>query len=263
MPDQLQKLQAMFEAHDKLTTGMASVKDVKRLFDMLLGVVKDLKAQLEKQVSSKHEMSMNKCEIISSELNDVENRLETTIQGIQQSTSTSLKGLKGLINEEISRVSQLIPTVKDYTSDIGYLEDLIKSVEKKIPSIPDELSGETIIGKINNLPTDPEYQIGREHIKGLDEEFKRLSSVNTSSPRGIPRIPKWQQKNLSGLINGVNTVFTFEGGTPIEYSDRIFLNYVEQNPLTDYTISGRTITYTVAPDASLSGLPHIIRSAYQ
>ena len=254
----------MFEAHDKITHGMASIKDVKKLFDMLFGLVKDLKSQLEKQMSDKHDMSMNKCESMVNELNDTENRLKGVIKGIQQSTNTSLKGLKGLVDDEISRVVQLIPQVKDYASEMGYLEDLIKTVDKKMHT---ELHGEMIIEKINNLSTEQKYQIDKEHIKGLDEELKRIASIaesvtNNPAPRGIPRIPKWQQKNLTGTINSSNKVFTFEGSAFAKYSETVYLNYVSQNPFTDYNILGKTVTYIVAPDASLSGLPHIIRGAY-
>lgn len=52
----------------------------------------------------------------------------------------------------------------------------------------------------------------------------------------------------SGAINGSNTSFTL-GNTPIVGTETIYLNGLEQNVTTDYTISGSTITYLVAPIA--------------
>lgn len=50
----------------------------------------------------------------------------------------------------------------------------------------------------------------------------------------------------SGTINGSNTSFTL-ANTPTVGTETIFLNGLEQNITTDYTISGSTITYLVAP----------------
>ena len=92
-------------------------------------------------------------------------------------------------------------------------------------------------------------------VKNLEERLRNIGSkVMLGGGQG-----SWKQKNLSGTINGINTVFTFTGDPFAEFSETIYLNYIAQNPFTDYTINGNTITYTTAPDASLSGLPHIIR----
>ena len=53
----------------------------------------------------------------------------------------------------------------------------------------------------------------------------------------------------AGTLNGTNVTFTL-GFTPATGSLFLFLNGVEQVLTTDYTRSGTTITYTVAPDAS-------------
>ncbi len=158
--------------------------------------------------------------------------------------------------------------------DVPTIERVIERTEviKEVPMVTNEIvkeiinseTGEQIVDKINALEIEPELQIDIEHIKGLVEQLKKMEG-NSNSNRGflgVPRRPQWQQKVLTGAINGSNVTFTFEGKEPAQYSERIFLNYIEQNPLTDYTIAGRTIRYTVAPDASLSGLSHIIRSAY-
>jgi len=50
-------------------------------------------------------------------------------------------------------------------------------------------------------------------------------------------------------MNGTNVVFTLSA-TPISGSLILFLNGVEQIPTVDYTISGTSITYTVAPKST-------------
>lgn len=60
----------------------------------------------------------------------------------------------------------------------------------------------------------------------------------------------------SGAINGSNTSFTL-ANTPTVGTETVYLNGLEQNVTTDYTISGSTITYLVAPIAG-----DIIRVSY-
>lgn len=60
--------------------------------------------------------------------------------------------------------------------------------------------------------------------------------------------------SVSGTIDGNNVTFTI-AATPS--SDiLLFLARQPQMKTDDFTFSGSTITYAVAPDASLSGQPH-------
>ena len=61
--------------------------------------------------------------------------------------------------------------------------------------------------------------------------------------------------NVSGTIDGINTIFTI----PVAPTSDILLWLARQPQMktTDFTLSGSTITYSVAPDASLSGQPHV------
>jgi len=66
--------------------------------------------------------------------------------------------------------------------------------------------------------------------------------------------------NVTGTIDGANRTFTI----PISPTGQgiLFLARQPQMPnmgatIWDYSLSGNTITYTTAPDASLSGQPHL------
>lgn len=64
----------------------------------------------------------------------------------------------------------------------------------------------------------------------------------------------WYNETPAGTINGSNTVFTLTN-TPAANSLVLTLARQPQILTTDYTISGNTITFVAAPDASLSGQP--------
>lgn len=138
-------------------------------------------------------------------------------------------------------------------------ETVIKEVpvikETKI-EVENKLTKQQLIEFLKELP-EKIFEI--KHINTLEE---RLRSLGTNSGGFVGGGQgSWKQKHLIGNIDGVNRVFTFTGEEPAIYSERVFLNYLEQNPFTDYAISYQTmtVTYTTAPDATLSGLPHIIR----
>ncbi len=65
--------------------------------------------------------------------------------------------------------------------------------------------------------------------------------------------------DVSGTINGINTVFTI----PVTVTSDFLLWLARQSQMltTDFTYSAgvgvTTITYVSAPDASLSGFPHV------
>lgn len=109
------------------------------------------------------------------------------------------------------------------------------------------------------------YKMGLDikDIKGLEERLRHLGSKMMFGGGGGGGQGSWKVKTLSGLLNGINTQFTYEGDMPADNSHRVILNYQEQDPLVDYTISGSggtiTVTYTTAPPSAFSGSRHIIR----
>lgn len=57
----------------------------------------------------------------------------------------------------------------------------------------------------------------------------------------------WEDETPSGLINGSNTVYTLSQ-TPLENAAvDVYLDGLKQIPTTDYSVSGSTITFVVAP----------------
>ncbi len=160
----------------------------------------------------------------------------------------SVKGDKGDLpssNEITALIKNHIP--KPVKGDKG---DSVKGDKGKDAILDEEDLMNKLIKKIFKK------ELAIEKIKGLET---RLRSIASQTMLGGGGQGSWRQKNLSGTIDGSNTVFTFEGDPFAEFSATIYLNYTAQNPFTDYTISGNTITYTTAPHASLSAFPHIIR----
>lgn len=57
----------------------------------------------------------------------------------------------------------------------------------------------------------------------------------------------WTDETPSGTINGSNTVFTVSS-LPVENEAvDVYVDGIKQIPTTDYSVSGATITFVVAP----------------
>lgn len=57
----------------------------------------------------------------------------------------------------------------------------------------------------------------------------------------------WTRETPSGLINGVNTVYTLSQTPDDATGVQVFLNGILQRPVTDYTLSSVTITFITPP----------------
>jgi hypothetical protein len=57
----------------------------------------------------------------------------------------------------------------------------------------------------------------------------------------------FKQETPSGVIDGVNDVFTLSQIPLEDDAVEVYLNGLKQIPVVDYTISGATITFVIAP----------------
>lgn len=83
-----------------------------------------------------------------------------------------------------------------------------------------------------------------------------------SSPLGtVSAAPTWSKETPSGLIDGANTTYTILH-TPTTNSMNLIVNGQVYTEGVDYTISGTTITMTIALDSAFSSLPFIAQYTY-
>lgn len=161
--DKIAKLENLLKLADQ---DYISHTEMEEIFATFLTVVKDLKVQLEKEMSDKHEMSMNECEKIVYEMKDIELRIEKMITESKQAGMSEIKTLANRLNNDIERVRSIIPTLPD----LSYIDRQINDLEKKIPRLPPPVvldDGEEIVDKINDLAIRSDLQIDASHIKNL------------------------------------------------------------------------------------------------
>lgn len=193
-------------------------------------------------------------------VNDLLERVEMPKDGETPSDEYLLGLIKPLIPEVkdgetpsddrlLSLIRPLIPQIEN-----GKTPTKLELLELIRPLIPTPIAGKDgspdtggqIVSKINGLPIEPAFQIDARHIKNLP----KASGKSVSLARGGLKLV-WNVQ-LSGDVNGVNTVFTIPASQPDPKDSKYLVSargVLKDVDSGDFTISSnnRTITFAVAP----------------
>lgn len=127
---------------------------------------------------------------------------------------------------------------------------LIDGVTKELSSddtllgkvLADTLSVKNTLGTVTSTLLNNNSATRQYTFPNKDITVAGLEDISTLTP--ISEVP-------SGTLNGVNTVFTLSQ-TPFNAEVIVTLNGLKQKKTVDYSISGLTITFVVAPDTDIS-----------
>ena len=177
-----------------------------------------------------------------------------------------VKKVLGMIKQPKDGKDGLSPQV-DYQKIAEMTSELVlNSIEIPQPKNGEDgksVDADELVEKVFEQIYSGKKKIKIDNVDGISNLRKTVSDfvARHGGMRGGEGL--WKIKNLSGTMDGNNTIFTVSGDKPATNSHRVMLNYLEQNPLGDYTLTYSsgviTVIYAVAPDSSLSGLPHYIR----
>lgn len=133
--------------------------------------------------------------------------------------------------------------------EIDRVESISGDVVTLVNNGTSRIAQETSVG---GLVTSTKNTAGKTYtmMLAVTAQMMQTISANLQKP--------WRLVNLNGVIDGVNTVFTLDGSiAPFDPNSLdVKLARQPQEQGIDYTFDGITVTYDVAPDASLDGEPH-------
>jgi hypothetical protein len=124
----------------------------------------------------------------------------------------------------------------------------------------DQITGEQLVQKLNDLKVDPKLQIDAKHIKNLPTADPRVGKqMSGAIHRGGMKL-QWNTE-LEGAVNGSNKVFTLPATAPKPRDNKYLVSargVAKDIDSGDFTISAdnRTITFTNAPPSG-SARPRI------
>lgn len=267
-------IQKLFEYEDYLNNFKDEFNSINQDVKLVKDKIDEIKAFFDQNISSVNNEISTHIQNVMYLIDELELKINDKINESDKKTLSQFKEISQKLTSEISRIEDKIPSIPEV--DLSYLENRISEVESKIPVLQETIveTGESIVDKINNLPTDEEInKIGIEHISGLQKEINdirfRISNINSSnSGRGFGQggglSQVYHDSTLSGLGTQSSPLRVLGGGT--WYQDEIiasgvtgtvfnlvntptnivflYLNgqYLISGVGRDYTRSGKTIT---------------------
>ena len=228
-----EQLEKAIELRKAVLNDALSLEEAKKFVDLMMGVVKATKKDVESLIAQE-----------KSEKEALEREVNQAIREIKlKKGEKGDKGDKGADGKASNGKDG-----KDGKD--GAKGDKGDKGEPGRDGSPD--SSEEIVDKINQLPTDNDnLKIEKEHIKGLEEWEKGIETRIANIPRGggARSGNSVQYYDISSELNGVTKVFNIP-------TNRRVLQVIGSSfpfnfrPLIDYTVDGRTLTFTDQIDAS-------------
>ena len=254
--DKLSKFKEIVTLLDK---DVPSATEVAELIAQIIKVVQDVQAHLEKQakqnkqtLSQEVSQGFNEClerlEKVSKDLGDkLKKDANKVLDNLKENAKIDLDKITVGLYQELKRVEKLIPSPTD-------LSEVFKRIDELKSKLLPELTGEQIVDKINVLPIEPEFQIDKEHIKGLVEELLAIRSL----PRGgggARRIFQPYRADLSASCDGSNKTFYLPRAPLDDATVQVYGTDfpVILRPTIDFTIANKVLTLTSAVPAPNSG----------
>jgi len=231
MPTKLEKFQKLLEITNEGLTREEFLSAIKTVINQVL--------QIEAKVLDK----------VNKAVEEYKNKQENLSSSIKES-------LDNLQNKVIQDTDKLFEEQKQ---NLNFLNDKIKNIKngkngedgKPGQDGKDAIIDEPkIIQKVLNKIELPEIEI--EKIKGLKEILDRLETQRRLGGGGGLNFIALQQHFIndetpSGAINGVTVAFTIAHTPNPTNSLKVFVNGSRMRVTEDYTFSGRTITFIIAP----------------
>lgn len=228
----MEQAQALKEQFSK---GKASEDDVVELFTVLIAIVQKIADEVRSEMSDADEQTMKECESKIEGLDIAQDRLGRLLVTFRDDSKKGLDDLAREVFDEISKVKDLIPSVKDWS----HLEQQIKEVEGKIPTVPEELSNEQLRDKLESLEGDS--RTDKSAIKGIEEIEEKIKQIELR-PIGVRNgVARGFQLYVDGTKQGMVNMINLVAG------NNVSLTYNRANGRNDITINatGGSGTFSV------------------
>lgn len=208
------------------------LETMKKLKDSLLGEIAKL--------SSKHS-DMEK---------EMSKMMKETIQNMKKSHSEMMK----YHEKEMQRMKMEMASMKDDVEskipkvpDLNPVHEMIESVRRDIPEIPEEITASKVRDKLETLKG--EERLDKSAIRGLEEELKKAAGTNKVSGTlgfGVRRIFQPYVDDFSDLTDGSTKTF-YLSRAPLKANATMVWGTdfpTILRPTIDFTVAGKLLTLT-------------------
>lgn len=213
----------------------AKSDDVVQAIEAVLGIVVQIKTELEQKLAQNKEISESKYKSLLANLNEFNDKFVTLLNKFDIKTSSKIENTREQLLSKVNEVINMIPVVPSFEP----LERQIAEVESKIPKMPDIPNIQPLYDEIEKLRNE------------IEEAKKMANKRPIFGGGGFSKIAMdshfLDPYTPTGTVNGVNTDFTLSHTASPTTSLKVWLNGQKQKLTTDYTLTGNTITFLSAP----------------
>jgi Asp-tRNA(Asn)/Glu-tRNA(Gln) amidotransferase C subunit len=263
--DKLEKLKQLMSIVNESITKDEFSSAFKSLIDFVKKVEKDLTSKID-----------SKTQEAENELREINELYQETIKKVEEENKSSLSNvrkwaleevgklfIKSKLNEKLGDLDSALERANNLTlPDVNQValeaskmaqDELLAAIPKQIV-LGEELPslGKPIKDALELLQDDE--RLDKSAIKGLQEELDRIIAMigkngSFGGGVGLPRTTDVDSEVPTGTIDGSNTDFTINY-VPVNGSIKVFRGGARQKITEDYTVSGQTITFLIAPQVN-------------
>jgi hypothetical protein len=234
-----------YQLVDESLAQSATKQEVKETIETFIGLLRDLQRTLETKLEEKHSMMYGEHTRLGGTVKEIEQSLRATIDekisGTEKAIDIKLNELSALIGYVESMIEKYDDA--EIRGHIQQMNDFVKGMEAKMPT---EFDPKEIVEDIEELE------------KKYDELDKKLIRIGQNTSGGVSNLRIQQAfkyilktEQPVGDIDGVNLSYTVS--QPIFAVLGLSINGETIAQLPNYTISGKTITFSEALPAVYSG----------
>lgn len=241
-------------------TKLVTVFDIQNAIKTLVSVVKNLKKTLEDKLEN-HKTEINnyydehKGKMKEDCVSEIKSELNQILLKSKAHTDTQVNTVIDKYSNIISDINN-IKDIKDIKDEALITKNSLSDINAKLEEIenkePEKIEPEFIRNQLESIKIEEE-KLEIEAIgflrKELDELKKAIDyiSVSRNNQRiGSMRTIFIDDETPTGTVNGVNTNFVL-ADTPLVGSLKVFRGGARLRVTEDYTLSDKTITFTIAP----------------
>jgi gas vesicle protein len=233
---------------DSVLKNTVTPEDMAKVFNAVLEGVKKVEARIAENVAKNKDGLDSELSAVKKDIKDIEASLNQSLRELGSKNGESLGSAIRQLREEVKQVQDMIPTIPDLT-------DRFEELEGKIPE------------PLEELPIEQQRTYTRDLLEGIQEEEEKLaiSAIAHLEERldelfkrpvgtggggfnyGALDLHILDDITPTGDIDGNNTVFLLPHSPSPVSSLKVYRGGSRQRITEDYTFSGSTITFNIAP----------------
>ena len=213
-------------------------EDLKKIFEVMLSMRKTIMADME-SLKKLHNSAVQLMDgKVSKSMSESEKKMmDTAKKEMEKMMNPMMAEHEEMMGECEAKMGAMDEKMEAHEKEM-YVK--MEEVVKMIPAIPEPVSLKPVEDKIKSL---------EDMLKDFERRMMNFATQN-GRPLGGSVVHKFvDDDSLTGTKNDVNTTFTLSKA-PVNGSLKLYRGGSRQRVTEDYTLSGKTVTFVVAPSAN-------------